>query len=242
MEDFRSEGREVFLFQNNFFLLFSVSFLKVFPPLASFSRLLFSCFLRLFFRCLGIKTQNFRINAGGNTIGVLFFRLLLFAFLLVIFSSLFIFLGLEDFQLFLFDPLSVDLAFFDWLLLSNSLNLINLDTLVSIIFIKGDSLRLFWFFFFSLFDNFSDFTFFFSFFLVKLISKTTNGSSFSRPIVSTSAASAIVIMAISQLFLGFGSIVSSFSVLFDFFRDSLIGRLNRPLGSFFCLLYLLLFC
>lgn len=188
-----------------------LSGLFVFSVLSGFSWLFVLSGLSLFswfsFRLwwLGIEAEQLRVEVFSQTdfVGVLS-ALLLASFLSFLFC-LFVLFGLEDGQLFLLDPLSVDLAFLDGLFLVGC-DIAELDSLVAIVLVECDALRLFWFFLLSWLLSSVVFSLLDVLLLVDLVVEVANTSvtsSFLAGSVSTaSSASPVQVVASSWHFLG----------------------------------------
>ncbi len=195
---------------------------SVFPWFSLFSGFsLFSLFsLGLWW--LSIEAEQLGVEVFSQTDLVSVLSALLLACFLSFLFCLFVLFGLEDGQLFLLDPLSVDLAFLDGLFLGGC-DIAELDSLVAIVLVESDALRLFWFLllswllgsvFFSLLDVLL---------LVDLVVEVANtsvASAFLAGSVSTaSSASPVQVVASSWHFLRRNHLVVPF--LSGVFSDSL---------------------
>ena len=158
----------------------------------------------LLFHWLWVETQEFRVCAFGLL--CLFFILTAFLSLLLLhtFVLFFLFAG-HHFQLLLFDPVGVDFALFDGFSL-RSIDIVDFNALVAIVFVKSESLRFFWFGFFdylfSALDIFLSFgyIFFLIEFVVEISDVTSSSALFARSVISACSASAVMEMAIGELF------------------------------------------
>ena len=195
-------GLFVFPWFSGFSVLSGFSWLFVFSGFSLFSGLsLFSFGLWW----LSIEAEQLRVEVFSQTDFVSVLSALLLASFLSFLFCLFVLFGLEDGQLFLLDPLSVDLAFLDGLFLVGC-DIAELDSLVAIVLVECDALRLFGFFLLSWLLSSVVFSLLDVLLLVDLVVEVANTSvtsSFLAGSVSTaSSTSPVQVVTSSWHFLG----------------------------------------
>ena len=229
------------IFLKDYFFLFSALPLIFCAPSS-----LFSLIISFFLLGLRSKAKNFSIGviAKAN------FIFQIFAGNVGLLPLSLIFFGLQDSELLLLDPVSVNFPFLDWLPLG--FKPCHINSFFSIVFIESFGLRLLRFlllrflslWIFSLLLAFLFYIFVFVELILQISDVSSAAAFLARSIITASPASSVKVMSSGgNLFGGNDFMISLISgIVLDLFRDVLIGRgCLRALGVSFGLLDFLLF-